>query len=423
MKMTSIFKKASIFAAAITLALLMVVSVLPAVIAADAEPETGAPTEILVASNITLSGNISMTYYFKGLEGLADTDYIQITVPNQNGGKVTSKVYFSEIKNTYDAEKNRWAVTVSVAYAQQTDVIKMQWFKNGVGGAIREKSVKDYADKVLNYAQNGTDAQKELYGDSVAPITNMLNTGAMAQVALKYNVDKLANADLFTAGNPVDGMLTEHFYDVPAKESFEDTNANVTFIGGQVFLQSKINLRVYFNCPDNVTTATVSNGKTTKTVMVKVDNLGRKYVGINNIVATNFNERYTVTVDGESYAYSVLDYAVDTLNSYLATEEQKNTAKALYLFYSATMEYTNDSYTAAPADCQHARTHMDKTGKIVCSDCHKAVANASIKLDVSSNTAKLTAGEEKEIKLTFAINGNVDLYEKRIKGYKIKMVC
>lgn len=410
MKMTSIFKKASIFAVATILALLMVVSVLPAVFAADNEQlAEGAPTETLAASNITLSGNISMTYYFKGLEGLADTDYIQITVPNQNGDKVTSKVYFSEIKNTYDAEKERWAVTVSVAYAQQTDVIKMQWFKNGVGGAIREKSVKDYADKVLDYAQNGTDAQKELYGDSVAPITNMLNTGAMAQVALKYNVDNLANADLFTAGNPVDGMLTEHFYDVPAKESFEDTNANVTFIGGQVFLQSKINLRVYFNCPDNVTTATVSNGKTTKTVMVKVDNLGRKYVGINNIVATNFNERYTVTVDGESYAYSVLDYAVDTLNSYLATEEQKNTAKALYLFYSATMEYTNDSYTAAPADCQHARTHMDKTGKIVCSDCHKAVANAAIKLDVSSNTAKLTAGEEKEIKLTFAINGNVDL--------------
>lgn len=417
MKMTSIFKKASIFASAIVLVLVMVVSVVPAVFAEEpaAAPTTGpsATGETLVASNITISGNIAMTYYYQGLGEFADTDYILITVPNQNNVPVANKIYFSEIKNTYDAEKDRWAVTVPVAYAQQTVDIKMQWFKGETAGKERVRTVKDYAESVLTLANAGDSTYV-----AVAPaVTNMLNAGAMAQVALGYNTDNLANAGLFDADNPIDGMLAEHFYGVEDKVAPVDPVDQITFIGADVLLQSKVNLRVYLTCPDNVTTATVSYGSETVTVKIKGNNEDGKYVGINNILASSFDKRYTVTVGENSYTYSVLDYAMDTLNAYFEDDvigaAKKNTAKALYLFYASTKAYvTKDSETpfvAGPADCQHARTHMDKTGKIVCSDCHKVVDGASIKLSVSSDTVKLVKGETKNVKLTFALNGNVDL--------------
>ena len=416
MKMTSIFKKASIFASAIVLVLVMVMSVAPAVFAEEpaAEPTTGpsATGETLVASNITISGNIAMTYYYQGLKEFADTDYILITVPNQDNDPVTNKIYFSEINKTYDAEKDRWAVTVPVAYAQQTVDIKMQWFKGETAGKERVRTVKDYADSVLSLANAGDSTYV-----AVAPaVTNMLNAGAMAQVALGYNTGNLANAGLFDADNPIDGMLAEHFYGVEDKVAPVDPVDQITFIGADVLLQSKVNLRVYLTCPDNVTTATVSYGSETVTVKIKGNNTDGKYVGINNILASNFDKRFTVTVGENSYTYSVLDYAMDTLNAYFEDDTigaaKKNTAKALYLFYASTKAYvTKDSETpfvAGPADCQHARTYVDGA-KIVCSDCHKVVEGASIKLSVSSDTVKLVKGETANVTLTFALNGNVDL--------------
>ena len=416
MKMTSIFKKASIFASAIVLVLVMVVSVVPAVFAEEpaAAPTTGpsATGETLVASNITISGNIAMTYYYQGLGEFADTDYILITVPNQNNVPVANKIYFSEIKNTYDAEKDRWAVTVPVAYAQQTVDIKMQWFKGETAGKERVRTVKDYADSVLSLANAGDSTYV-----AVAPaVTNMLNAGAMAQVALGYNTGNLANAGLFDADNPIDGMLAEHFYGVEDKVAPVDPVDQITFIGADVLLQSKVNLRVYLTCPDTVTTATVSYGSETVTVKIKGNNEEGKYVGINNILASNFDKRYTVTVGENSYTYSVLDYAKDTLSAYFEDDAigaaKKNTAKALYLFYASTKAYvTKDSETpfvAGPADCQHARTYVDGV-KIVCSDCHKVVEGASIKLSVSSDTVKLVKGKTANVTLTFALNGNVDL--------------
>ena len=404
MKAKSTFQKALIFAVAMVLTLVMVTAVIPTAFADNAQ-STNDFGEVLSASNINISGDITMMFYFKGLDsnGYEADDFIRITVPTQNGGKTTTDIKIADLEKSGD----RWVVKVPVAYAQQTDKVTMQWFQDGKGGKIREKSVKDYADKVLALAAEGN----ATYTPVVAPIVNMLNVGALTQEALGYNTDKLANEGLFTAGNPVDNMLAEHFYDVEAKPEVEDKSEYISFVGGQVFLQSKVNLRLYVECPDSVTTATVSNGTATATVKVKKDELGRKYVGVNNIAATSFNTRFTVTLSyngvAESYSYSVLDYAHDTLESFVTSDAQKSVAKALYLFYAHTLDYVDTDYVAGPQDCKHERTYQSGENN-VCADCGKTVTSTQITVAVVGNPT-VYANEETTITLAFALCGDVDL--------------
>ena len=409
MKAKSTFVKASIFAVAMVLSLIMVISVLPAASAANGEQTHAGFGETLVASNINISGDITMMFYYTGLtedNGYDESrDFVRVTVPTQNG---YSSVIDYPIEDL-DKDNGRWVVKVPVAYAQQTDKITMQWFRNGEAGKTRTRTVKDYADKVLALAEAGNTN----YTPVVAPIVNMLNAGAFAQKALGHNTDKLANEGLFTAGNPVDDMLPEHFYDVAAKDASENTSEYITFTGGQVFLQSKVNLRIYVECPDDVKTATVSNGTTTVTVKVKKDDTGRKYVGINNIASTSFNKRFTVTLAykgvEESFSYSVLDYAIDTLTSHVTSDAQKDVARALYLFYAHTMDYVDENYVAGPKDvaCKHERTYKDGEDT-VCADCGKTTTATKLNVAIVGNPT-VYAGEETEITLAFSLSGDVNL--------------
>ena len=414
--MSSIFKKASVIAIAVTMALLMVVSVLPAVFAADEAASDGFG-EKLSATNISLSGSITMKYYFTNLDQYSDSDYIKITVPQQDGSTKTTKI------NKGDLEidgKGRYVVEVSVAYAQQTDVITMQWYKNGVAsGKTYKKTVKDYADKVIDLAKTSEDPTlKANCAKNVPTVTNMLNAGAMAQISLKYNTENLANNGLFGVGsNPVDNMLAEHFYDVEDKNTFDNSDTGIAFIGGQVFLQSKVNLRIYLTCPDSVTVAVISKGNDSQTVRIKTDENGRKYVGINNIVSSDFDVRFNIKVtNGSSVAefeYSVLDYAYDTVNSYLTTEAQKDLAKSLYLFYTYTKEIVDEGYQAGPKDetgaviCKHERTYLAGTD-VVCSDCGNTSAATQIFVNATTIT-DVKVGTTGEVSFTFAIAGNTEL--------------
>ena len=410
MKAKSTFVKASIFTVAMVLSLIMVISVLPAASAANGEQTHAGFGETLVASNINISGDITMMFYYTGLtedNGYDKDDFVRVTVPTQNGGKTVTDITIAELGEP--DKDGRWAVKVPVAYAQQTDKITMQWFRNGEAGKTRTRTVKDYADKVLALA----DAGNTNYTPVVAPIVNMLNAGAFAQKALGHNTDNLANEGLFAAGNPVDDMLPEHFYDVAAKDASENTSEYITFTGGQVFLQSKVNLRIYVECPDSVESAMVDNGTKSVPVKVKKDDTGRKYVGINNIASTSFNKRFTVTLAykgvEESFSYSVLDYAIDTLTSHVTSDEQKDVARALYLFYAHTMDYVDEDYVAGPKNvaCKHERTYIDGEDT-VCADCGKTTTATKINVAIVGNPT-VYAGEETEITLAFSLSGDVNL--------------
>ena len=410
MKVKSTFLKATIFAAAIILSLVMAVSVMPAALAVG---ETG-HGESLKASNISLSGDITMMYYFTGLDTNgydAERDFVRVTVPKRNGGDplvINTKI--KDLATDTKSGTTRWIVPVSVAYAQQTDEFTIQFFKNNIGGKIRTRSVRDYADQVFVQIKNND--------DYINLVTNMLNVGAMAQKAFDYKTGNLANKGLFSTGNPIDNMIDEHFYDVADRKAPVDSSPYIDFKGCSASLKNTVTLKIYVECPDSVTTATIHDGnkQNAKTVKIGVDEeTGKKYVGVRNIAASAFNTRFVVTLacDGieESYSYSVFDYAIAALNSPLTSPEEKDTARALYLFYTYTTKRVKPSYVPGPKDaqgntaCKHERTYTKKDGNIVCPDCGKSVT--ATKIDVAiDGTPTIIAGQDNKITLKFSISGN-----------------
>ena len=207
MKTTSNFKRTTVFATVILLVLLMAISVVP--FSASAADVASEPVynevikdgdglgEKLSAINISQSGSIKMLFYFTELDGFDADDYIEIKVPQKNGSIKVTKTAFDKV--TTDA-KGRKQVEVTVAAAQMTDLISLQWVK--VDGATETRgwtykySVKYYADKVLELAASNTD-----YAKMAQNVISMLNYGSMAQVKFGYNADNLANAKLFADSN------------------------------------------------------------------------------------------------------------------------------------------------------------------------------------------------------------------------------
>ncbi len=427
MKMSSIFKKASVFAIAATMILLMVVSVLPAALA-DSSTDGLDFGEKLVSSNISIAGGITMKYYFELPEGdeILKPDCIKISYPNQGGSLTTTTYNIADL--TKDGEL--YVVEVPVSFAQQTETITMQWFNGNEGSKkVFEKTVRNYADTVLKYA-NIDLGQYPQYAElkegcqALLPtITNMLNAGALAQISCNYKATALANDGWFGIGtNPVDNMLASHFYDVEGADDRNDDyeagnkDSGVTFTGTEIFLTSKVTLRVYIDCPDDVVTAKVYKGDESQTVAIKTDTTKdgaqRKFIVIKNIAPTAFNTRFRVEVtNGDKVAKfesSVLDYAYDTVNSTFASEERKDTAKALYLFYAYTKTYAGDSVVVDPAECNHARSYyFAKSQSIVCPDCGYTYPEETVKVLVTTKeTTRIRQGDTGTLTLTYAIAGN-----------------
>ena len=86
MKVKSTFSKALIFTVAMILSLVTVISVMPAAAAADAAPaSTAGHGDTLKASSASLSGEVTVKYFYTGLEVFnAETDYVKIIVPDIN---------------------------------------------------------------------------------------------------------------------------------------------------------------------------------------------------------------------------------------------------------------------------------------------------------------------------------------------------
>ncbi len=408
MKITSIFKKTAVFATATLLVLIMVLSLVPMASATEADgfdtyriTEEGfaGHGEKLSAMNVSQSGSITMLFYFTGLESFSNSDYLKVTVPQQDD--TTKTVIYMKNDLDYDETKARWLVKVPVAAAQQTDLVGLQWVKNGVEGKLREYSVKYYADKVLEKAAAGD----KTFASQVNNIISMLNYGSMAQKLFGHNAINLANKGLFTEANPIDNMLPENMYDAPESVAPVE-ESDVDFLGAQAYLQDNIKLRVYFTAPDGAVANVYKAGTLVAENVNIYDVNGTKYVDIHNIAAHNFATAYTVEVNGTSWTYSVLAYAKDMVEDYKSSAEQKNAAKALYLYYAWTKNYADSSYVPGlGAECEHGRSFV-YNAKVYCSDCGTEVTT---KVGLVAEPIELVAGVATDVTFTLNIAGAVDI--------------
>lgn len=360
-------KKIFVKSLAVLLVCLFVISGINFSISAATTTDHG---ETLSAMNISISGNISLMFYFKNLDNVS---YFQVTVPQKDGSDKVTTVDKNDLK--YDSSAGRYLLTVKLPAAQQADLVTVQAFNSaGQGGKIRQHSVKGYAENL--FALGRSDAA---YLAAVEAVKFMLNYGAMAQRYFNHNTSSLANDGLYyRSTNPLDAMNYEDLYGI-TDSSYVTAGSGVAISNVNAYLEDTVSIRCYIDLTGysgTVNDLSVAINGTLYDNQILQDETGY-YVLINNIPATKFNTRYKVAVgDGTNIAeveYSVLNY----LQARLAKtddENLKNVAYSMFQFYVATSKYVGNTVTGADAHttaCRHDRTYIDihLGNKILCSDC------------------------------------------------------
>ena len=264
----------------------------------------------------------------------------------KNGNTTTDNESYNVSDLTPDAN-GRYVITHGIASGEMTCPVIVSFQTEGgtvvnvrKGTEISEFAscaVTDYAELVLT---KGDDRQKAL-------ITNLLTYGGYAQAL--FNVD---------ASNPAYNLLSKYGFGIPnIAEVTASSISNAATESGpaigiqkgpqEAFLDSAIYHRVYFtldagNTIDNfkfVLTYPVNKVEYTKELTpVFESGKDRYYVEIEDIPAAYLDYDYKISVTnkntGETYTVttSVLAYLKALLNNETATTEQKNLAKAMYLY-------------------------------------------------------------------------------------------
>lgn len=368
----------------------------------------------LSTMNISLSGNITMMFYFTELPEMADTDYFEVKVPTKSGSYNVKKVYRSDFEDV----GSRHLLKISVAAAQQTDKVSFQLIKNGGAdkGRLRMYSVRDYADKVLDFAAQynpetpEVNEDKKVYHEMKNAVTTMLNYGAQAQIEFGYNTNNLANEGIYQSAdeNPINGMTVDHLYGAEEYNVVKDENKGVIdFIDTTAILENTVALHFNFKYNgdrEGYIKATVQREGMDEPVDTQIKKIGDTYyVGISNIPADYFDKMYTVTIelDGKTtqIKYSVLSYVLGALDENSPLDDNtKNAARSMYLYYTWMKQYItrNDkdehgnstAHVPGPKECTHTReqTVITKAANCVteglatvsCADCGKDIRTETI---------------------------------------------
>ena len=111
--------------------------------------------------------------------------------------------------------------------------------------------------------------------------------------------------------------------------------------GTTLFLESATTIRIYFTVYSgysvNDLTCTI-NGK----VVAATHYSGTLYyVEVKNIAASDLGTTHVINVDGEILSYSAISYVYGTITKKAGSTATLSTAKMLYLYYKAAVEYNN----------------------------------------------------------------------------------
>ena len=367
-------KKFFVKALAVLLTCMFVISGINFSIFAGDAVNAGNLGDKLVAMNVALTGRVKMSFYFTNVEG--NVDYYAVKVGNEEEGiNADYQVPVGSMGTSVKGTTERRVLEVSLAAAQQADVITITPYKNGVAGKVRTYSVKDYV---------GLAIQQGVKDEVVVAMESMLNYGAMAQKAFNYNINNLANAGMFYAEtNPVNNMSVDNLYGIKKKVQTSTNESILDFSEVNAYLDGTVALRCYLNYTGDV-----------KNLKVTIEGLNcgndifeendKYYVLIDNIPATKFGHQYNIVVtdgtDTVTLKYSVLNYISDYVQYGEASEAQKNTAYAMFLYYARMSEYAKGTVSSKPANCDHKRSYVKNDGTYteICSDCGKDVTPTNI---------------------------------------------
>ena len=291
-----------------------------------AETVLAAAEKLFPQHSITLGGNIGVNFFInsKTADFASDENaYVKFTWDN---GTYNKEVKLKDL--TTDA-KGYYKATVDVVAAQMAHKIHAEVYLNGEKlEQTDDYSVQDYAETVFaNPEEYDSEKPEQLKALAQA----LLNYGAMAQTVFDSSLKEhpaLANK---TVGNNGYADVTAEQIGAAINGDASDLNAIATQLGAKYYTNSMIylsknTLRIYFtptSYPGTIPNADKYAG-----------NLSGYYYYVDhaNIPAAELDDQQTFTVGGTTFTFSALDYAKAVVESTKMEPEQKNLAKALYLY-------------------------------------------------------------------------------------------
>lgn len=282
----------------------------------------------LAGHSISLDGDIAVNFYMDLSDSVIahkNTAYMHFTVPDGNGtAEQTMLVKDAKIKEWNG--KNYYVFKCRVAAKEMASQIKAQIIDADMRGAEYTYSVKDYADYLLEHADEREDLKK-----AVPLIRKMLNYGAYAQLYFDKNPETLANAKLDEAEKLL-GDVT-----ITAPDTVFDLPDGVTYGGSTLSLKSETTLSLYFKSSKTLTFSV--DGKTVETTKSG----GYQVARIRGIPAKELQNSFTLSVtaveSSGSVTYSPMNYCYNMLNGDTEDENLINVIKALYLYALAADSY------------------------------------------------------------------------------------
>ena len=286
----------------------------------------------LAGHSISLDGDIAVNFYMELSDSVIahkDTAYMHFTVPDGNGATEQTMLVKDALIKEWNG-KNYYVFKCRVAAKEMTSQIKAQIIDAGMHGTEYTYSVKDYADYLLEHADEREDLAK-----AVPLVKKMLNYGARAQIYFDKNPADLANASLSEEEKAL-GEVT-----VTAPESAIDLPDGVSFEGATLSLKSETTLSLYFESAKTLTFE--CEGKNVETVTSGKYQIAR----IRGIKAKELKKTFPLIVkDGEeiigTITYSPMTYCSNVLSDGTQSEALQNVCKALYLYAKAADSYFPD---------------------------------------------------------------------------------
>ncbi len=208
----------------------------------------------------------------------------------------------------------------NVALAETNDYSVMEYAKTIINGNYPEKT-KTLVKKMLNYGAMAQTVFGEQHKDPGALANSVLSAtdrNAISEEMSNVNSDTIIGAVKAANGDKRGATIAE-------------LQSIGTSIGGKWFTTSVIfldgnTLRHYFDDE--------KEGQMKTEGYHGVQDKWFYYVEQKDIVAKDLDKLYDFSIGGESFQYSVLDYAAAILDSHMG-EDAENLAKALYLYNQA----------------------------------------------------------------------------------------
>ena len=248
--------------------------------------------------------------------------------------------------------KTLYRARCNVAAAEMTDNIHATAYFDGVKYTEEEEdySVKEYGMEILDPQTEAIRQYRTnnpvLYGKLVSLVKAMLDYGTKAQIVFDHNntEEQYANKGVdYSMANADAADFDAAIHAENDNMDMSDMNANTDSFGlkyyttSVVFL-SKTSLRHYYTISDQQKYDAVKNAAT---FQVCENKLPYVYFEMQDIPAAKLDKLQKFAIGGQTYYYSVLDFAKSLLDI-SRPDSQKDLGKATYWYNQAANEFFDD---------------------------------------------------------------------------------